>query len=85
MKLEIILGTIVLAVFLVGGIFYATSTSTKTVPEDTRSAGTIHDVADEKQDSVVEKVAKNLPVANDISTPDGFINTWRQANQHIGI
>ncbi len=81
MKLEIILGTIVLAVFLVGGIFYVTSTNTSTkevaseiASEDTRSAGAINDAVDEKQDDVIKKASK-FTVAPDISTPNGFINT----------
>jgi len=104
MKLEIILGAIVLTVFLGGGIFYATSIK-KTVPEDTRSAGTIHNANDETQDVAIDPVNSGLNIlsntkkqnsialpvgpkflsieekkakfslANDISTPDGFINT----------
>ncbi len=52
MKLEIILGIIVIAVFLGGGIFYSISTK-ETVSEDTRSAGTIHNANDEKQESAL--------------------------------
>ncbi len=86
MKLEIILGIIVLSVFLVGGIFYVNSTK-EIASEDARSVGTIHDANDEKQESILapssrgpkllsieEKIAK-FPLANEISSPDGFINT----------
>ncbi len=68
MKLEIILGAIVGAAFLVGGIYYAISTK-KTSLEGASSA-----VVLPKFLSIEEKMAK-FPLANDISTPDGFINT----------
>ena len=59
----------------------------KSIPEDTRSAGTVHSSNDNRQDntlalasrdvkllSLEEKNAK-FPLASEISTPDGFINT----------
>ncbi len=86
MKLEIILGAIVGIVFLGGGIFYAISIK-EIASEDTRSAGTIHDANDEKQESILALGARGVKflsleekkvkfsLAPDISTPDGFINT----------
>ncbi len=113
MRLELILGTIVLTVFLGGGIFYVNSTK-EIVSEDTRSAGTIHDADDESREnalnpvnsglnilgttkkqngtvapvapkflSLEEKIVK-FPIANDISTPDGFINTRSTLQQSSG-
>ena len=56
-------------------------------PEDSRSAGVVHSANDKRQDDILalgsqgvkflsleEKMAK-FPLANEISTPDGFINT----------
>ncbi len=86
MKLEITLGVIVGMVFLGGGIFYYISTK-DTVSEDTRSSGTIHNANDEKQENALlsgyreqkflsyEEKKTKFSLANDISTPDGFINT----------
>lgn len=93
MKLEIILGAIVLAVFLGGSIFFVVSEK-RIPPEDTLSAdaiidvtdvkqesttvtgpsGALRDVSDVKHESILRKMAK-FPLAPEISTPDGFINT----------
>ena len=79
MKLEIILGAIVGTVFLGGGIFYATSVKNTTL-EDTRIVignknNTVAISATGQKLLTLEEKKAKFSLANEISTPDGFINT----------